>query len=385
MQHGFTLEDITFTAENNVLIVAEIGTSHSGSIKKAKELVCAAVDSGATAVKTQIVFADEILHPKTGNVDLPTGKIPLYDYFKTLEQPDSFFFELAEYCTKKGVLFSASPFGIRSAKLLKQLQPAFVKIASPELNHFPLLEEVAKSKPSLILSGGVSMLKDIDVALNVLEEYYGFDFRQKVAFLHCVTSYPAPEHDYNVSVLKSLSSIFALPVGISDHSLDEILVPALSVANGGCIIEKHLCLSKSDGGLDDPVALTPKQFTKMVKMIKRLKGKTRNDIINMLENKGYSKTLLSKIEGTGIKKLAESEKENYRKTNRSLHYTSDLPCGHIIKKNDIAILRTEKILSVGESPEHENLFFGAVLQHNVTAGEGAKFNDIIQRGTSDDR
>ena len=81
--------------------------------------------------------------------------------------------------------------------------------------------------------------------------------------LHCITSYPAPEDEYNISVLGSLAAVFGVRVGVSDHSLDPVLVPLAAAANGACMIEKHICLSRNDPGLDDPVALPPEQFARM--------------------------------------------------------------------------------------------------------------------------
>ena len=85
MIKAFTVGKNIFSSQEHVLIIAEIGTGHNGSLQKAKELVAAAKESGADAVKFQIVYADEILHPDTGFVNLPTGKIPLYERFRELE------------------------------------------------------------------------------------------------------------------------------------------------------------------------------------------------------------------------------------------------------------------------------------------------------------
>ena len=359
------------------MIIAEIGTGHNGSLQKAKELIAAAKESGADAVKFQIVYADEILHPDTGFVNLPTGRIPLYERFRELECSIDFYGELAQYTHKLGMLFSASAFGLRSADELRQLNPAFIKIASPELNHFPLLERVASFGLPVILSSGVSMLGDIERAIRCLETC-GLP-ADMWALLHCVTAYPAPETDYNTAVLQSLSALFNSPVGISDHSLDPAAVPIAGLLCGACIIEKHICLSRNDAGLDDPVALEPAQFLRMSKTVRELTGKSNEDIFNAAETYGYSKDFLRRIIGGGEKKLAAAEKDNYGKTNRSLHYVKDLPKGTVLKDNDVAVLRTEKNLTVGESSEYLHYFVGAVLQKEVKGGAGAVFNDIIER------
>ena len=366
-----------FSSQEHILVIAEIGTGHNGSLQKAKELIVAAKEGGADAVKFQIVYADEILHPDTGFVNLPTGRIPLYERFKELECNIDFYGELAQYAHKCGILFSASAFGLRSADELLQLNPAFIKIASPELNHFPLLERVASFELPVILSTGVSQLGDIERAVNCLETCgLPADMR---ALLHCVTAYPAPETDYNTAVLQSLSMLFNSPVGISDHSLAPAAVLIAGLLSGACIIEKHICLSRNDVGLDDPVALEPASFLCMTKALRSLTGKSNEEIFIAAADCGYSRDFLRRIIGDGKKRLAAAEKNNYGKTNRSLHYIKDLSKGTILQKNDVAVLRTEKNLTAGESPDFLHFFIGAILQKDVTGGAGAVFDDIIER------
>ena len=125
-------------------IIAEIGTSHGGNIEKARKLIDCAAENGADFVKFQWVYADEILHPETGFVNLPGGKIPLYDRFRELEVSPDFFKECMDYAHSKGLRFMCSPFGLRSLEELVSIHPDAVKIASPELNHIPLLKKLAE-------------------------------------------------------------------------------------------------------------------------------------------------------------------------------------------------------------------------------------------------
>jgi len=359
---------------NKVMIIAEIGTSHDGNVERAHELIDAAVAAGADCVKTQIVYADEILHQDTGIVNLPGGPVRLYDRFRELEMPPAFFAELSDYCHTKGVEFMCSPFGIRSARELKKLNPAHIKIASPELNHFPLLRETASYGVPLILSSGVSRITDIEKALEATV------MAPERILLHCITSYPAPEEEYNLNVLESLSSIFGIKVGVSDHSLDPELVPVLALACGACVIEKHITLSRSDPGLDDPVALTPDLFALMVKAIRNFEGKNKADIVSAMGKK-FGDGRITKILGSGKKELAESERANYTRTNRSLHYMRNIESGKKITPDDISVLRTEKILTPGISPEYFDTMLGAVLSRDVKNGAGVQWEDVITRSS----
>ena len=370
-----------------MFIIAEIGTSHEGSIEKAKKLVDCAVESGSDAVKFQWVYADEILHPKTGFVNLPTGNISLYERFKNLECPKSFFVELKNYAHEKGVKFGCSPFGIKSLEELISIDPDFVKIASPELNHFPMLEKLAeirkfqneqkKSAVPVIISSGVSTLSDIEKALFILG-------RDGVSLLHCITSYPAPESEYNLKLIENLKNIFGVECGLSDHSLDAILVPVLSVFCGGSIIEKHITLSRKTNGLDDPVALEGEQFALMVHTVHQAEavlnryGKQKGFEIALSQLKeSYSEQKIFSCLGDGVKNLAPSEKQNYGRTNRSLHFMRSMKKGEKIKESDIGVLRTEKILTPGLSPEFLKKICGSVLVRDVSDGDGVQFEDVI--------
>lgn len=359
-------------------IIAEIGTSHGGSLEKAKKLIDCAIDNGADWVKFQWVYADEILHPNTGFVKLPTGNIRLYDRFKELEVEPGFFEECAKYTHEKGAKFTCSPFGIRSLEELMKINPDAIKIASPELNHIPLLKKLAEIRKTqnihVIISSGVSKLCDIERALEILG-------RENITLLHCITFYPAPEEEYNLNLIPNLSKIFGVPCGVSDHSLDPILVPSIAAAVGATMIEKHITLSKETDGLDDPVALTDEQFGFMSHSIHQCEAAFRqygenakSYILNQLKSE-YGERI-DKILGNGIKKLSESESVNYGRTNRSLHFMRSMKKGEKITEKDIGVLRTEKVLSVGLHPDFLENVIGATLTQDVEDGSGVSFEEL---------
>lgn len=373
-----------------IIIIAEIGTSHGGSLSRAKKLIDMAKESGANCVKFQWVYAEEILHKLAGQVSLPCGKVELYNRFRELEVSKEFFTQIRQYCKAQGVLFCCSPFGQKSLRNLLEINPDFVKIASPELNHFELLEqlniaETNSLKIPVIISTGVSRLCDIEAALDRLHSC-------EVSILHCVTSYPAPESEYNLNVLESLQAVFGKSVGISDHSLDAILVPVLSVACGATIIEKHITLDKSNGGLDDDFALPPSEFLQMSMAVKQAVALRENllsdgdsieakiaykkAVIRQLEEQ-YPKEKILRVLGNGVKKLARSEVANYERTRRSLHYLKAKDAGEVITSSDIAALRTERVLSVGVSPEYTRLLVGKTLLHSVASGAGVRLEDFM--------
>ena len=365
--------------KNSLFIIAELGTSHGGDIVKARELIAAAAEAGADCIKCQIVFADEILHPKTGMVSLPGGEIPLFDAFKALEKDENFYADMKNEAEKRKIHFLATPFGPKSAALLKKLDPEAVKIASPELNYLSLIKELASWGKPIYLSTGVSALGDIEEAIAVIQDAFPFHKKktclQELFLLHCVTAYPAPSEDYNLRLLPYLAGIFGVKVGLSDHTVDPVLAPVLGYAMGAVAVEKHFCLSRDDSGLDDPIALDPTGFKKMCAALHEVLSLGSQRIIDEMKHE-FGPELVEKTLGNGIKTLPPSEKANYGRTNRSIHALRDISEGDIIKQDMIAILRTEKILRPGLHPRWESAIIGRKARNAIPAGEGIRFEDI---------
>jgi sialic acid synthase SpsE len=397
---GFTIAG-TVRDARNPLIIAELGTSHGADPVKARELVSAAAEAGANCIKFQMVYADEILHPNTGPVLLPGGRIRLYDTFKKLEVAPDFYAALKEYVEQKGLIFLCTAFGPRSAAEIAALRPALLKIASPELNYTALLAQIASYHLPVLLSSGVSKLGDIETALELLgrtgdagnsiindnnididdvdnESGANNGGAARVCLLHCVTSYPAPETDYNLRVVRSLAAVFGVAVGVSDHSLDPELVPSLAISQGAAAIEKHFCLSRADPGLDDPIALPPADFARMTAAVRRaaaMGGDGGAAFIGELKReKGAD--LVETVLGDGVKRLAPSEAANYERTNRSIHALRDIAAGETITRDMIATLRTEKILRPGLPPVWAARIIGRKAQSFIPAGEGIRLEDI---------
>jgi sialic acid synthase SpsE len=374
-EYGFRIGDVRYDG-GRPLIIAEIGTGHGGDEDKAAELIDAAIGAGAVSVKFQHVYADEIIHPATGYVPLPGGPVALYDRFRALETGPKFMSRLKERVESLGAVFLCTPFGPKSARELRDMGVGVMKIASPELNYAQLLDELATYGLPTILSSGVSKLADIEGAIERLSG-------SPLALLHCVTAYPAPEEDYNLRVLGALSTLFGVPVGVSDHSLDPVLVPALAVASGACIVEKHFCLSRDDLGLDDPIALPPGDFRRMVDAIGRISaiaagpGGSEAAISELAAEFGVER--VEATLGNGRKRLAPSERANYSRTNRSIHASRPIAMGATLGYDNLAVLRTEKVLRPGLDPRYLPLAIGRAAARDVPDGEGLEWADLGDR------
>ena len=354
-------------------IIAEIGTAHGGDLAKARELIDAAAASGADWAKFQLVLAEEIIPKNAGLVKLPRGDTPLFEVFKKLERDAAFYAALKAHTEARGLRFLCSPFGVQSARILAGLGVSAYKIASPELNHYPLLAEVAKTRKPVFLSTGVSTLGDIEAALAALGGI-------EVTLLQCLTAYPAPEEEYNLRVLGSLAAIFGVPTGVSDHSLDPVLVPALSVLEGGTIVEKHFTLSRKGGGLDDPIALTPEDFRRLVLEVRRTEialAAGRGEEIREDLERNYGRDRMLRVLGTGVKRLAPSEAGNYATTNRSIHALRPIQAGEPLSERNVALLRSEKNLRPGLPPGLWKTVLGRKVRRDVPAGEGVVWDDLL--------
>lgn len=351
-----------------VFIIAEIGTDHNGDLSKAYALIDAVEKTGADCAKFQMVFADEILHQQAGSIETQGRSIPIHSTFKALEKGLEFYSDIKAYTENAGLFFLCSVFGEKSAAMLESLRPDVIKIASPELNHYPLLDRIAAIECPVILSTGLSTVCEIETALQHL--------RQETALLHCVTSYPAPEEEYNLSSIPFLKTVFSVPVGISDHSMDPVLIPTLSVSVGATLVEKHICLFRGTEGLDDGYALTPDRFSLMVDAIRTAETQERQTILHSLRKK-YGEEKIGCILGTTGKRLSPSERLHYRTTKRSIRATVRLTPGTTLTEANCAVLRSTQAYGPGLSPEFYKIVLGKRVVRSVEPGEGIGWHHLL--------
>ncbi len=375
--------------DDRVLVVAEAGTDHRGDLARGRELVRAAAEAGADCIKFQHVYADEILHPSSGNISVGGRSIPIYERLRTVERDVEFLGTLFEAARDAGILPFATPFGLRSARELRRLDPGTYKIASPELNHAPLMKEIASFGRPVVLSAGVATLGDIEAALSLLREGTGGEL-PVVHLLHCVTAYPAPEEEYNLKVIQSLRSIFGVAVGVSDHSRDPEAVPAIATALGASMIEKHLTLKRDGRGLDEAVSLEPQELARMCAVVREVaEGRKHRSNESESEFRNGATPAFSELArrfggerveaicGDGVKRLAGSERDAYGRSNRSIHALTDLAAGTELTPDNCAVLRTERKLRPGISPRHFEEILGCRLTQRVPAGEGVRWEDLL--------
>lgn len=277
------------------LIVAEIGVNHNGSLSSALELIDAAVEAGADAVKFQTFKAESVISrfaPKAEYQKSTTSSNESQlDMVRKLELTFDDHRSLVQHCVNRGIQYLSTPFDIDSARfLISELQISQVKIPSGEITNAILLHEVARLGRPVILSTGMSTLSEVENALGVLafgylglaqrpsveafKEAYASDaglavLVDKVSLLHCTTEYPAPFEDINLCAMGTLRSAFGLQVGLSDHS-EGIAIAIAARALGAVIIEKHFTLDRTLPGPDHHASIEPPQFEAMVTGIRQV-------------------------------------------------------------------------------------------------------------------
>lgn len=253
----------------SILIIAEAGINHNGSLERAKEMALAAKKAGADIVKYQTAVPEQVVSRFAEKADYQKQQTGSEESQLEMIKKIHFGFEehrqLKEYCDEIGIRYLSTPFDLDSIDFLATLDMPVWKIPSGEITNLPYLEKVAALKKPLILSTGMSMLSEIEDALAVLEE----NGCEDVTLLHCNTEYPTPMEDVNLLAMRELEEQFALPVGFSDHTLG-IEADIAAAALGACVIEKHFTLDKTLEGPDHQASLEPDELEAMVRAIRNI-------------------------------------------------------------------------------------------------------------------
>jgi N-acetylneuraminate synthase len=299
--------------------------------------------------------------------------VDFYQVLKGLELPVEWLPELKEHAKNKGLLFICSPFDEAMVDELEQIDIDCYKIASPELNHIPLLEYISQKNRPIICSAGLSKMYEVEEAIDAIKKN-----NDKLAIMHCVSSYPAPSEDCNLNVIKTMKQEFDVPIGFSDHTLEPETAPLVAIFKGANIIEKHFTLDKNMEGPDHKFALEPQELKAMVTAIRNIEKMSKSEQKKFIYQL-YGKDKINKILGKYQKVIAPSEKELYPNDKRSIHAIKDLRKGETLTKENIAILRSERNLNPGLHPRFYNVMIGAKLQKEVRCGQGIKWEDLLQK------
>ena len=355
------------------LIIGEVGSNHNGDLALAKRLVEAAADCGVDVVKFQSFRAAWLYPPNCGVVDTPMGPV---EFFKVLEQaqlPPTWLPELKAHAERHGLLFLSSPFDEEATRTLRAVGAAALKIASPELNHLPMLRAAALAGLPLLCSTGLCTLADIEEALGTIR---GARADTAVALFHCVSGYPTPTDQCNLRAIDTLSRAFGVPVGFSDHTTDPEMVPLTSVAVGARMIEKHFTLDRSLPGPDHPFALEPGELRRMVQAIRAIEAIAPEQRLQEVERRFGQESVRTAL-GHGRKEIMPVERALYPADKRSLHAIRAVAAGDRLSEDNIRILRSERNLTPGLHPRYWEVVLGARLAQPLELGAGLRWTHLL--------
>ena len=253
-------------------IVAEMSANHNMDYDRAVAIIRAAKEAGADAVKIQTYTADTI----TLNCDDDCFQITqqtlwdettLHKLYETAYTPWEWQGKLRDEALNMGLEFFSSPFDGSSVDFLEELGMPAYKVASFEITDIPLIRKIAKLGKPMILATGVARLSDIDLAVRTCREAGN----ENVILLKCTSAYPTPYEDVNLRTIPSMRETFACLTGLSDHTMGSAVAGA-AVALGARMVEKHLTLSRADGGADSAFSMEPAEFKEMVDNIRKIEA-----------------------------------------------------------------------------------------------------------------
>jgi N,N'-diacetyllegionaminate synthase len=304
---------------HKVFIIAEAGVNHNGSLDCAKDMVIVAAKAGVDAIKFQTFRAETLVTKDAVKADYQiktSGQSETqFEMLKKLELSVESHLELMECCRLNQVEFLSTPFDLTSIDLLVKMGLNKWKIPSGEITNLPYLRKIASFGQEIILSTGMSDLREIEDALDVLTSVE--TARENITVLHCNTEYPTPMQDVNLKAMQTIKSAFpGIRVGYSDHT-EGIEVPIAAVAMGATIIEKHFTLDKNMEGPDHKASLEPDELTAMVKAIRDIE----------------------KALGRGIKKPSPSELKNKPIARKSIIAAKNIQKGESFTEENLTVKR----------------------------------------------
>lgn len=334
-----------------VYVVAEIGINHNGDITLAKEMIQAAAQAGADAVKFQNYRTEDFLPDRAQTYTyISQGKEvtePQYDMFKRCELTRKDVLELAECAKSYNVDFHSTPTNTQGIQDLIAAGVGVLKNGSDYLPNLPLIKAMGETGLPTVLSTGMAVMSDIEDAVNAFRE----TGNEKLVLLHCTSAYPTPDEDVNVQRVKTLEQTFECLSGFSDHS-EGHTAAVLSLAYDACWIEKHFTTDRNLPGPDHRFSMDPDELNLLVKSVRAAEKQI----------------------GTPQIDTSASEQENRELYRLSCVASKNLETGSIIDPEALSYKRPGS----GIPPKQAEQLYGLKLKKDVQAGHIFSFEDFEQ-------
>mgnify|MGYP006278190493 CR=1 FL=1 len=323
--------------------IAEIGLNHNGDIDLAKNMVKAANQAGADAVKFQSINAEKLVSPDTFSENIDgfgfSDVENVGDFWEKVSIDRDFHREINNYCNELGIEFMSTPFDFESVDLLEELGVERYKIASGDLTNYPLIEKIIKQNKPIILSTGGSTIEEIKETVGFIKSG---SYAKDLTLLHCVSLYPTPAELANLRAIADLRKISKGPVGYSDHTVG-FHISLAAIAQGANVIEKHFTVDQSLPGPDQKISATPEIFEKIV-------------------NYGNQIEAALQIEG---KQVSRSETKELAGMRRSIVAGQDLKKGTVLSRDNLDYKRPGN----GISPKQYSKLIGKRLKKDFKKNE----------------
>ena len=328
------------------IFVAEVSANHLGSKSRALEIIDAAAESGATAVKFQTYTADtmtlDINSPEfcvKSDHPLWAGRT-LYSLYEEAYTPWEWHEELFQRCVEKGVIPFSSPFDLTAVRFLEKLNAPMYKIASLETSDHTLIRAVANTNKPVIISTGATELSEIESLVNLFKS----TGNSELTLLVCTSNYPSLAKDAHLARIAKLSEMFNVNIGISDHTLG-IGVSVAGIALGATMVEKHFTLRRSDGGADSAFSMEPEEFQQLV----------------------AEGTAAFQSIGSPDWEISEVEFES-RRLRRSLYVVKDVQRGDTLSLENVRAIRP----GYGLRADHLESLVGKTFNQDISVGTPMK-------------
>ncbi|MGA2730545.1 MAG: N-acetylneuraminate synthase family protein [Terracidiphilus sp.] len=345
------LGNVEVGSDHPPYIIAEVGSNHNGDMNLCRELIDAAAEAGADAVKFQSwtdksLIAEEEYVRNTEYSDKKKHFGSLREMVTAYQLTSDQHAQANARCIEQGIAFCSTPFSLEEVDLLDSLNVPFLKIASMDVVHIPLLRYVARKGRPVVISTGMATMGEIEQAVDTVRG----EGNDQIVLLHCISIYPPEYETIHLRNIETLQRAFDCPVGFSDHTLGTA-IPLAAIALGACVIEKHFTLDQDMAGWDHAISANPEQMRTIVK-----EGK---NIITAL--------------GSGRRIVSNAEMEKRKKFRRSLVARQPLCKGHVLSESDFDAKRP----GTGVAPDEIQYVVGRTLAGDLAEDQVLRWSHLL--------